>query len=231
MLMSLSKMIGKNFDDFSSLMCNNICLNINLANFKFSVPGSITAKAMQADIYELIECMTTLIRSEERKRCTELGLQPVHFQVLNYLSRCNKYSDTPAAVANYLGMTRGTVSQSLIILEKKNYIAKTQDTQDKRIVHLSLLPLGEFILQQARPADLFNIASTFLQNSDTPSDSVGVFQQALTALQKANHSQSFGVCKTCRNFSEKDGDFFCLLTQEKLSTHESGQICQEHIPV
>ena len=63
------------------------------------------------DIYELIECMTALIRSEERKKCTELGLQPVHFQVLNYLMRCNKYSDTPAALTNYLGMTRGTVSQ------------------------------------------------------------------------------------------------------------------------
>jgi len=186
---------------------------------------------MQADIYELIECMTTLIRSEERKRCTELGLQPVHFQVLNYLSRCNKYSNTPAAVANYLGITRGTVSQSLLILEKRAYIAKTQDTQDKRVVHLSLLPLGESILQQARPADLFNTASTILQHIDTPADSVGIFQQALTALQKANQSQSFGVCKTCRNFSEKDGGFFCQLTQEQLSTHESGQICQEHIPV
>ncbi len=78
----------------------------------------------QTDIYERIECMTTLIRSEERKKCTELGLQPVHFQVLNYLSRCNKYSNTPAAVANYLGMTRGTVSQSLIILEKRATSAK-----------------------------------------------------------------------------------------------------------
>ena len=56
----------------------------------------------QTDIYELIECMTALIRSEERKKCTELGLQPVHFQVLNYLSRCNKYSNTPASVAQGL---------------------------------------------------------------------------------------------------------------------------------
>ena len=88
----------------------------------------------QNDIYELIECMTTLIRSEERKKCTELGLQPVHFQVLHYLSRCNKYSNTPAAVANYLGMTRGTVSQSLIILDKKGYIGKTPDAADKRVV-------------------------------------------------------------------------------------------------
>lgn len=185
----------------------------------------------QTDIYELIECMTTLIRSEERKKCTELGLQPVHFQVLNYLSRCNKYSNTPAAVANYLGMTRGTVSQSLIILEKKGYIGKTQDAADKRVVHLALLADGAAILKQARPSDLFHGATAILQNSGEPLSDANVFQQALTALQKANQSQSFGVCKTCRNFSQKDGEFFCQLTQEKLSNTDSEQICQEHAPI
>ncbi len=185
----------------------------------------------QTDIYELIECMTALIRSEERKKCTELGLQPVHFQVLNYLSRCNKYSNTPAAVANYLGMTRGTVSQSLIILEKKGYIAKTPDTNDKRVIHLRLLASGEDVLKQARPSDLFHSATDILRGAGSAVTDANVFQQALTALQKANQSQSFGVCKTCRNFSEKDGQFFCQLTQEELTHNDSEQICQEHSPV
>lgn len=183
------------------------------------------------DIYELIECMTALIRSEERKKCTELGLQPVHFQVLNYLSRANKYSNTPAAVANYLGMTRGTVSQSLIILENKGYIAKTPDLNDKRVVHLQLLEAGKTTLNQARPSGLFHTATSILQSNDAPPSDANVFQQALTALQKANQSQSFGVCKSCRNFSQQDNEFFCLLTREKLSPSDSEQICQEHIPV
>jgi uncharacterized protein YqfB (UPF0267 family) len=63
-----------------------------------------------------------------------------------------------------------------------------------------------------------------------PTD-VNVFQQALTALQKANQSQSFGVCKTCRNFREKDNGYFCELTQEALSPSDINQICQEHTPV
>ena len=58
------------------------------------------------DVFDLIERMAALIRSEERKKCAEFGLQPVHLQVLDYLSRCNRYSDTPAALTNYLGMTR-----------------------------------------------------------------------------------------------------------------------------
>ncbi len=98
-------------------------------------------------------------------------------------------------------------------------------------MHLHLLPDGAEILKQARPSDLFTSATAILQQSESPPSDANVFQQALTALQKANQSQSFGVCKTCRNFSEKDGGFFCLLTQEKLSVEDSQQICQEHNPV
>jgi len=184
---------------------------------------------MQSDVYELIECMTALIRSEERKKCTELGLQVVHFHVLNYLSRCNKHSDTPAAIANYLGMTRGTVSQSLIILEKKGYIGKMQDTADKRVVHIRLLAAGAEILKLARPSELFNNACTLLFQPQADSGG-NIFQQALTALQKANDSHSFGVCHTCRNFSLINDGYFCQLTQLPLTVIESNQICQEHIP-
>jgi MarR family transcriptional regulator, negative regulator of the multidrug operon emrRAB len=182
------------------------------------------------DVFELIECMTALIRSEERKKCTEFGLQAVHFQVLNYLSRCNKFSDTPAAVANYLGMTRGTVSQSLMILERKGYIQKQQDSKDKRVIHLSLLPAGSEVLKQARPSNLFADANQILSSGHKIAQDAGVFQQALTALQKANQSQSFGICKTCRNFSTRNGQYYCQLTHEYLTDSDSHQICQEHQP-
>ena len=185
----------------------------------------------KTDIFEFIECMAALIRTEERRKCTELGLQPVHFQLLNYLSRCNKYSDTPAATANFLGMTRGTVSQSIIILEKKGYIEKIQDQADKRVIHLALLPKGKEILIEARPTELFDKALV-LFNSEMPKTSGDrIFAQALTALQKANKSHTFGMCKTCKHFSTKNGDFFCQLTQETLSVEDSEKICQEHTPV
>ncbi|WP_305908465.1 MarR family winged helix-turn-helix transcriptional regulator [Methylomarinum sp. Ch1-1] len=183
------------------------------------------------DIYELIECMAALIRTEERRKCTGLGLQPVHFQVLNYLARCNKYSDTPAATANFLGMTRGTVSQSIIILEKKGYIEKAQDQADKRVVHLKLLAKGREILTEARPTQLFNKAVAILNQDMQSMSGDKVFAEALTALQKANNSNSFGMCKTCKHFSTQNGAFFCQLTQEKLSQEDSEKICQEHTPV
>ena len=174
--------------------------------------------------------MAALIRSEERKRCTELKLQLVHFQVLEYLSLCNKYSDTPAAIANFLGMTRGTVSQSLIILEKRGYIKKNQDTLDKRVFHIQLFQKGRNILKKAMPTELFNKASVILEANSSIVAGEEFFIEVLGALQKANESNSFGVCKTCKNFTKSHG-FFCELTREKLSKNDSEKICQVHDPV
>jgi DNA-binding MarR family transcriptional regulator len=179
------------------------------------------------DVFDLIERMAALLRSEERRKCTDLGLQPVHLQVLDYLSRCNRYSDTPASLTNYLGMTRGTVSQTLLLLMKKGYISKTVDLMDRRVIHLSLLDDGKAILQKARSSELFNQAATLLKenNFDNYKD---IFANALTSLQKANNSQSFGLCKTCRYFTESSTGFICGLTKESLSQSDSEKICQEH---
>ncbi len=178
-------------------------------------------------IYDFVESMSALIRSEERRRCSALGLQLVHLQVLHYLSRCNRYSDVPAALSNYLGVTRGTISQTLLLLEKKGFIQKISDSKDKRVVHLKLLPAGETILQLARPSDLLDLAQTIFEKGDAAVDN-DVFLQALTALQKANQSQTFGLCKTCKHFRVLSDGFKCNLTQESLTQQDSEKICQEH---
>lgn len=179
------------------------------------------------EVFDLIERMSALMRSEERKKCTELGLQPVHFQVLDYLSRCNRFSDTPAAVTNYLGMTRGTVSQTLLLLEKKGYIEKKTDSNDRRMVHLYLLEKGLSILNKARSTDLYQRATLLLKEYHIDQNEV-IFANALLALQKANKSQSFGLCKTCLHFTRTQEGFVCGLTKEPLSQSDSEKICQEH---
>jgi MarR family transcriptional regulator, negative regulator of the multidrug operon emrRAB len=181
----------------------------------------------KTELFDLIERISALIRSEERKKCTELGLQVVHMQVLDYLSRCNQFSNTPAAVTKYFGMTRGTVSQTLLLLEKKGYIKKTNDANDRRMVHLSLLDRGNSILQQARPTELFERAAVILKERGSKNEEDG-FLKVLSALQEANNSQSFGLCKTCQYFIKTSSGFMCGLTRGPLSQCDSEKICQEH---
>lgn len=93
------------------------------------------------------------------------------------------------------------------------------------MVHLALLAEGKAILNKARPADLYNQASAIFNENVSQEN---VFVNALTALQKANKSQSFGLCKTCRHFTTISEGFVCDLTKEQLSQSDSEKICQEH---
>ncbi len=74
----------------------------------------------------LIERIGRLIGSESHAN----GLQPVHWEALRYLSKANRFSQTAAALTAYLGLTKGTVSQSLKALEAKGLVRKLVDTEE-----------------------------------------------------------------------------------------------------
>ncbi|NOT84240.1 MAG: winged helix-turn-helix transcriptional regulator [Methylococcaceae bacterium] len=177
--------------------------------------------------FQLLERISALLSSEDRKRYAALGIQPVHVQVLEYLSLCNHYSDTPAALTEYLGLTKGTVSQSLQILERKGYISKTQDSDDGRVVHLRLLDAGLEMLHKVQPLEIFTEAEERLLDREFKSlrHALGT---TLQVLQKANSTNSFGLCTTCRHFKEAEGYTLCGLTDEPLRREALQKICRLH---
>lgn len=178
--------------------------------------------------FKLIERISTLLRSEERKRYMAQGLQPIHGQILEYLYTCNRHSDTPAVVAEYFSLTKGTVSQSLQVLERKGYINKTADNTDKRVVHLALSEAGLQLLEEIRHTDVFAKAEQALLEKK-----FNTLAEALTdmliSLQQAHNTRSFGVCQSCINFIEINDQFHCNLTQLPLSGFDAKKICREHI--
>ena len=94
-------------------------------------------------LLELVERLANLMRAELRKAGTEERLQLVHLQALVYLVKANRYSNTPQALAAYLGLTKGTVSQTLLILDRRGLIERYQDDVDRRVVRLRLSTAGE----------------------------------------------------------------------------------------
>lgn len=179
---------------------------------------------------KLIERISTLLRAEQRKKYSALGLQPVHVQTLDYLASCNRFSDTPAAVTDYLGLTKGTVSQTLQVLVRKGFIEKKQDDVDRRIVHLKILDAGTNLLNSITPFDVFIKAEEAIANKQFDSISAALYE-ALVALQSVNASNSFGQCKNCITFSEENDHYYCLLMQQPLDQADIEKICREYISV
>jgi len=180
-------------------------------------------------IHTYIERLSNLLRNETRSVGAEFGLLPVQIEALHYLSICNRYSDTPMGVTDYLGQTKGSVSQSLIVLEKKGFLSKKMDSKDKRIIHMQVTKSGRQLLNKMIPAPIYvNAFNNLTKNSQT--DIVKNLQALLKAIQTTNNLKSFGVCNSCRHNKVVDNvnGHLCNLTQEPLSSNDIQLICREH---
>lgn len=180
------------------------------------------------DIYDHVERLSELLRVDSRQAGAAHGLQPIQLEVLHYLSICNRYSDTPKAVTEYLGQTKGTVSQTLMLLEGKGLLSKTTDVRDKRVSHLQVSTKGKSLLQQTIPSPMFIKVCEILPDNKQTEIVIALKTLLLTLLQ-ANNMKTFGVCHTCRyNMKTLDGGHFCDLVKQPLASSEIELICREH---
>jgi MarR family transcriptional repressor of emrRAB len=180
-------------------------------------------------LLELVERLGNLMRTELRKSGGEESLQPVHLQALIYLSKANRYSNTPQALAEYLGLTKGTVSQTLLLLDRRGLIERFEDDIDRRVVRLRLSAAGERLLYESQPALAWqnatrNISPNRIRNA------VSALREALVTLQEDNEGKTFGVCQSCTWCQKLSQRIYrCGQMGDRLSGPETRRICRIYV--
>ncbi|MFT3759795.1 MarR family winged helix-turn-helix transcriptional regulator [Thauera sp.] len=170
-----------------------------------------------------LERLSTLFQQAVREDAARHGLLPIHIQVLQYLAQANQYSDLPIAIADYFGITRGTVSQTLAVLERKALIIKQADARHGKRIHLKLTPAGMAVMQDSW-AERMQRALDMQADGAALADTL---RDILVALQRLNGQHAFGICRQCAHF-RTDGDTTrCGLTGETLAVEQTGKICRE----
>jgi DNA-binding MarR family transcriptional regulator len=187
-------------------------------------------KSQAPALFDLIERLAALTRARLRQAGLAHGLQTIHLQVLVYLVQANRLSNTPQATTEYLGLTKGTVSQSILVLARKRLLTRQADPRDGRVVRLVLTERGHAVLKELNLALPWRDALAAASPARV-SSAMQVLKQALSGLQVQAGKRSFGVCSTCRH-NQRLGprSYFCGLVREKLSSPEVRLICREHAP-
>jgi DNA-binding MarR family transcriptional regulator len=177
-----------------------------------------------------LERLARLMRAREH----DDGLNPAQWEALRFLSRANRFSNSPGALTRYLGATKGTVSQTLIALERKGYIARALREGGRKSISLSLTAKGVEALTRDPWADLAGAAE------DLGGKTKRRLQRGLAELLEHEIGRSgvasFGVCPTCRFFRERGrsddakGPHLCMAFEEALTEADTSRICHEHAP-
>jgi DNA-binding MarR family transcriptional regulator len=157
------------------------------------------------------------------------GLNPVQWEALRYLARCNALSNSPGAMARYLGSTKGTVSQTVIALVAKALVLKQIGRQDQRGVALFLTDAGRALLAQddlsVVQADIAELSDKTQRRFDRALD--GLLEQA----RLRQGEPSFGACLDCRYFRQASTGLqaHCMKVNAAVTNLETNLICIEHV--
>lgn len=177
-------------------------------------------------IDQLLDRLAGLLRAEIRAIESADSLQPVQLEVLDYLARANRFSDTAKAVTEYLGQTKGTVSQTIKVLEARGLVTKTPDPEDRRVAHLVLTDKGRQLRAGVKPSRLLQGALQTMPQPEVKQLATGL-TDLLSAMQRHNKSRAFGQCRDCSHNQQNEAGYWCGLTQQPLSSADIELICLE----
>lgn len=176
---------------------------------------------------ELLGQMARILWFEGAKH----GLRDREWMALRFLSRANRFSRTPSALASYVGTTRGTASFIIGELERLGYLERKRSATDKRSVMLSVTQQGKkFLVRDPISVLLEAIAVLDAEAKIRFRDTL---RHVLDQADAAEHRHHTDVCKRCiflrEDRSTTDGkpnvEFSCRLFRAPIAEAEADLLC------
>ncbi|MDN4999788.1 MarR family winged helix-turn-helix transcriptional regulator [Bradyrhizobium sp. GCM10027634] len=162
---------------------------------------------------------------------TKHGMRDREWMALRFLSRANRFSRTPSALASYVGTTRGTASFIIGELERLGYLERKRSAKDKRSVMLSVTQQGKKFLARDPVSGLVDAIAVL--NEDSKIGFRDTLRHVLDQAEAAEQRHHTDVCRRCiflredRTSSENRTtvEFTCRLFRAPIAEAEIDLLC------
>lgn len=162
---------------------------------------------------------------------TKHGMRDREWMALRFLSRANRFSRTPSALASYVCTTRGTASFIIGELERLGYVERKRSTKDKRSVTLSVTQQGKKFLARDPVNGL--VEAIAVLDDDSKIRFRDTLRHVLDQADAAEQRHHTDVCKRCiflredRTASENKMtvEFTCRLFRAPIAEAEIDLLC------
>lgn len=159
------------------------------------------------------------------------GLRDREWMALRFLSRANRFSRTPSALASYVGTTRATASFIIGELERLGYIERKRSAMDKRSVLLSVTQQGKKFLVRDPISVLLEAIAVLDDEAKTRFRDT--LRHALDQADAAEQRHHTDVCKRCiflredrtTTDSRTIAEFSCRLFRAPIAEAEVDLLC------
>jgi DNA-binding MarR family transcriptional regulator len=162
------------------------------------------------------------------------GLTPAQWTALRFFARANRFSRTVSAFAEFHSTTRGTASQTVTGLVRRDYLTRRRSKRDGRSARLDVTDKALAILAHDPLDDLERAAGVL--SARARSDLVSSLACVLGELAERRGRRPFGMCPSCRHLETEEcaverPRYSCRLVGESLGADETQQICVDFSPI
>ena len=187
--------------------------------------SSIESKII-ASLERVSQAFKVLLWNESK----DFSLSPIQVQVLIFLLHHSDQKRKVSYLADEVGITKATISDTIKTLEQKHLIKKKYEPHDTRSYIIHLTKKGKDTAEQI---------SLFAKQIQVPVDNLHSIDKEnllLSLLDIIHHLNKSGIitiqrmCFTCHFYkSNKNGqEHFCELLNTKLANTELRIDCEEH---
>ena len=188
------------------------------------MPPMSAAHTKTSTASEVAELLDRLRRAAQALQFVH-GLNPAQWEALRFLGRANRYSRSPTTLAQYLGTTKGTASQTLRSLEDKGYVQRCRDCADRRGVSVELTGKGRELLTRDPMLGIERAIEELPQEcGEHLAKGLAV---VLGKIRGGCRQGAFGVCERCCHLVSEEGGVarLCGLTGEALTKEDAKLLC------
>ncbi|MFA7615109.1 MAG: MarR family winged helix-turn-helix transcriptional regulator [Weeksellaceae bacterium] len=195
------------------------------SDFDLNRQNQSTESKIVASLERIAQAFRVLLWQESK----EYALSPIQIQLLIFLHFHSEEKRKVSYLANEFNMSKATISETVKTMEQKELIVKAHDPADTRSYTIHLTEKGRDLAEKTSgftreirvPVDQLN-----------PDDKENLLLSLLSIIRHLNQTQIITVqrmCMSCSHYrTDKKGEHFCKLLNQKLNTSDLRIDCQEH---
>lgn len=164
-----------------------------------------------------------------RTACTEdtrSGLTAAQWTCLRFFASANGSTRTPSGFARFQATTRGTASQTIKTLERRDLIIRHQSATDGRSVRFDLTAAGHAMLAEDPLRDLVGTVADL--DPDQRADLLAALSRLAASVAGARQTRAFGTCSDCTHFTPRGDSGYCSCMAVALGSDEIEKLCASY---
>lgn len=182
-----------------------------------------------------LDRLSMALKADQWSSANAVGLNPTQAHVLSFLAGRGNGGMRVTAIANHLGVTQPTATDSIAALERKGLVAKSADESDARAIAVAVTEAGRDAVKAIGQSTMATDGALGSLTPGEQEDLLILITKLIRSLQVAGAISEQRMCATCEYFrpyafAGSDLPHHCAFVNAPFGNRHLRLDCGDHQP-